>query len=149
MKCDRCVPQSQWSQLLARAAARSSLKTVHWTVFRAFRTHGAYSLSIDLRSDEISATGGHRIFAQSTCGTLTAVAWQLYTAISMVVTPHSGDYSLSINLSSFEISATGSRKSFAQIKDLDNSSTIQNYLFVPEGVPLPLRCHPDRSGGIP
>ena len=25
---------------------------------------GAYSLSIDLRSDEISATGGHRIFAQ-------------------------------------------------------------------------------------
>ena len=48
---------------LARAAARSLLKTVHWTVFRAFRTHGACSLSIDLRPDEISATGGHRLFA--------------------------------------------------------------------------------------
>ena len=29
---------------------------------------------------------------------LTAVAWQLYTAISKVVTPHRGDYSLSIDL---------------------------------------------------
>ena len=57
---------------------------------------------------------------------LTAVAWQLYTAISKVVTPHRGDYSLSIDLSSFEISATGSRKSFAQIKDLDNCSITEN-----------------------
>ena len=98
---------------LAGAAARSPLKTVHWTVFRAFRTHGACSLSIDLRSDEISATGGHRIFAQSTDGTLTAVAWQLYSAISMVVTPHSGAYSLSIDLRFDEISATGGHRIFA------------------------------------
>ena len=48
---------------LAGAAARSPLKTVHWTVFRAFRTHGACSLSIDLTSDEISATGSRQRFA--------------------------------------------------------------------------------------
>ena len=45
------------------SSPRSPLKTVHWTVFQAFRTHGAYSLSIDLRFDEISATGSHQIFA--------------------------------------------------------------------------------------
>ena len=54
---------------------------------------GACSLSIDLRSDEISATGGHRLFAQSFFKTLTAVAWEAYTASSIVVTSHWEDHS--------------------------------------------------------
>ena len=54
---------------------------------------GACSLSIDLRSDEISATGGHRLFAQSFFETLTAVAWEAYTASSIVVTSHWEDHS--------------------------------------------------------
>ena len=48
---------------LAGAATRSPLKTVHWTVFRAFRTHGACSFSDDLTSDGISATGCPQRFA--------------------------------------------------------------------------------------
>ena len=34
------VPHAQSARLLARAAARSPLKTIHWIVFRAFRTRG-------------------------------------------------------------------------------------------------------------
>ena len=45
------------------SSPRSPLKTVHWTVFRAFRTHGACSFSDDLTSDGISATGCPQRFA--------------------------------------------------------------------------------------
>ena len=51
------------NEFFAGAAARSPLKTIHWIVFRAFRTHGDCSLEFDLTSDEISATGGRQSFA--------------------------------------------------------------------------------------
>jgi len=42
----------------------------------------------------------------------TAVTWQLYSAISMVATPHCGACSLSIDLRPDEISATGGHRLF-------------------------------------
>ena len=98
------------------SSPRSPLKTIHWIVFRAFRTPEPMRFPPRVVIGS-SPTGSPQSFAHWIVfrAFRTPEPMRFLPATSMVMAPHWGDHSLSVDLSPVEISATGGRQGFAPL----------------------------------